>query len=183
VSNDPGVRHGLHRGGDVLAAAFAGNGVVAHLRFRQVPHGDQYRRRKGESFEQGRVASDQPIRIGDNGSKGLTTLEFPTDDNGDALRRMQASGDDLSLPRNVDFTVVFAKETKARRFAKHFHDLGYQASVELTRTAESLPWDVVIIKNMIPAHSEIGRFEDELQAAAEPLGGKNDGWGCFSEGM
>lgn len=34
---------------------------------------------------------------------------FPNDANGDVLRRMEAQGDDLSRPRNVDFTVIFAE--------------------------------------------------------------------------
>lgn len=114
-------------------------------------------------------------------AKGLRTLEFPDDDNGDVLRRMQAGGDDLSCPRNIDFTVVFATETTARQFAKHFHEQGYQASVELTHTAESFPWDVVVVKTMIPTHTDIGGFENELQTVAKSLGGHNDGWGCFAE--
>jgi len=106
-------------------------------------------------------------------------MEFPDDENGDVLRRMAANGDDLSLPRNIDFTVVFPNESTAQQFAKHFHELGYATSVELTATAESFPWDVVIVKHMVPSHREIGSFENELQTVAGPVGGHNDGWGCL----
>jgi len=34
-------------------------------------------------------------------------MGYAKDENGDALRQMEAQGDDLSQPRNIDFTVVF----------------------------------------------------------------------------
>ena len=108
-------------------------------------------------------------------------MEFPDDENGDVLRRMAANGDNLSLPRNVDFTVAFPNESSAQQFARQFHELGYAASVELTETAERFPWDVVIVKHMVPSHRDNGSFENELQTVAGPLGGRNDGWGCLSE--
>src|SRR5260370_12262040 len=94
---------------------------------------------------------------------------------------MQAAGDDLTHSRNVDFTVIFPAENVAEEFAKHFRALGYAASVEFAETVTEFPWDVVVVSHMEPSHSEIGRFEDALQSAAIPLGGRNDGWGCFSE--
>jgi hypothetical protein len=41
---------------------------------------------------------------------------FPDDANGDVLRRMEAGGDDLTRPRNIDFAVVFADESSAEKF-------------------------------------------------------------------
>ena len=109
-------------------------------------------------------------------------MAFPDDENGDVLRRMEATGDDLTRSRNVDFTVVFPNETTAERFAAHFRELGYAASIEFTQTAEGHPWDVVVVKHMAPSLEEIGTFEAMLRGVATPLGGRNDGWGCFSEG-
>jgi hypothetical protein len=105
---------------------------------------------------------------------------YPDDDNGDALRRMEAEGDNLSLARNVDFTMVFPEERAAERFAEHFREQGYAASVEFAETVKELPWDVVVVKHLTPSHQEIGDFETTLQEVADPFGGRNDGWGCFS---
>jgi len=69
-------------------------------------------------------------------------------DNEAVLQQMRDSGDDLSQPRVIDFTVV-------------------------------LSWDVVVKKHMLPTNASITAFERELQAVAAPLGGRNDGWGCF----
>ena len=105
---------------------------------------------------------------------------FPDDENGDVLRRMERNGDDLTKPRDIDFTVVFADDISANHFARHFKDLGLGTSVKFSETVKELPWDVRVVKNMVPLHNEIGEFEKELELFASPLGGRNDGWGCFS---
>jgi hypothetical protein len=107
-------------------------------------------------------------------------MTFPDDATGDVLRRMEAKGDNLSRPRDIDFTVVFPDEDSAQQFAHRFSDLGYAAFVSLTETAEGLPWDVRVVKQMAPRYEDIVAFQDSLQNVADSLGGQNDGWGCFS---
>jgi hypothetical protein len=107
-------------------------------------------------------------------------MKYPDAANGYVLRRMEAQGDDLSSPRNVEFTVVFPHEKAARQFADHFSTLGYAVSTELTETVENFPWDVVVVKHMTPSHEEIGAFENSLDSVAATLGGYGDGWGCLS---
>jgi len=107
-------------------------------------------------------------------------MTYPDDANGDALRRMEAQGDDLTVPRNLEFTSVFPNENAARKFAEYFSTRGYAASAEFTGTVEDSPWDVVVVKHMVPSHEEIGAFEDSLEAVAVNFGGRNDGWGCLS---
>jgi Regulator of ribonuclease activity B len=108
-------------------------------------------------------------------------LIYPDDDNGDVLRRLEAQGDDLSRPRNIDFTLVFPEESAAERFADHFREQGFAVSIEFAETVKELPWDVVVVKHMTPSHQGISDFETNLQRVADALGGRNDGWGCFSE--
>jgi hypothetical protein len=50
---------------------------------------------------------------------------YPNDANGDALRRMEAQGDDLSRPRNIDFSVVFSDKNSADEFARVPHSLRF----------------------------------------------------------
>ena len=106
---------------------------------------------------------------------------YPNDANGDALRRMEAQGDDLNRPRNIDFTVAFADARSAEQFAEHFRALGHEVSVEANETNQDFPWDVVVVQHMVPSYDAITSFENLLQSAAEGWGGHNDGWGCFSE--
>ena len=40
-------------------------------------------------------------------------MSFPDDENGDVLRLMLKNGDDLSAPREIDFSVIFPTEDAA----------------------------------------------------------------------
>jgi Regulator of ribonuclease activity B len=106
-------------------------------------------------------------------------LDFPDDENGDVLRRMAASGDDLSKPRQIDFTVAVPGESEAATLAERYRRQGYDVSFKRSDVVPDLPWDVVVRKFMLPDHSAITSFELELEDAATPFGGRNDGWGCF----
>jgi hypothetical protein len=106
---------------------------------------------------------------------------YPNDVNGDTLRRMEAQGDDLTRPRNINFMVAFADASSAEQFAKHFRGLGHAVSVEANETDQVFPWDVVVVQHMVPSYDGITDFENLLQSVADAWGGRNDGWGCFSE--
>jgi hypothetical protein len=107
-------------------------------------------------------------------------MKHPNDENGDVLRRMEFHGDDLTQPRDIDFTVVFLHVGDANAFADHFRELGYATSARFSEVRPDFPWDIVVVRRMIPSHSEIGSFEDLLQKVADTFGGHNDGRGCFS---
>ncbi|MFZ6818494.1 ribonuclease E inhibitor RraB [Undibacterium sp. Ji22W] len=108
-------------------------------------------------------------------------FEFPNDENGKVLRQMKRNGDNLSIARNIDFTIVFPDENAAKTFAAHFQELNHEVSIENSNCVAELPWDVLVVKNMVPIHSAITDFENLLQNLAEKHGGRNDGWGCFNQ--
>lgn len=105
----------------------------------------------------------------------------PNDANGDVLRNLESQGDNLTKPRDINFTVVFPDESSAEKFAEHFRELGHEVSVEFTEVEEDFPWDVVVVQHMAPSHDAISNFEELLQSAADDWGGHNSGWGCFSQ--
>ena len=107
------------------------------------------------------------------------TRNFPNDENGDVLRRMYESGDDLSKPRYIDFAGVFPTELEAASFAAHFREMGYTTAYKRSELVAELPWNVVITSFMVPDHAAITELENLLQRIASPLSGRNDGWGCF----
>lgn len=108
-------------------------------------------------------------------------MTHPDDANRDALRRMETQGDNLHRARKIEFTVVFSEQDSANQFARHMRTLGYEASIDLSETAEGFPWDVIVVKHMVPCHSEIEKFEATLESVAAAFGGHNDGWGCFPQ--
>jgi DNA-binding transcriptional LysR family regulator len=61
---------------------------------------------------------------------------YPNDANGDALRRMEAEGDDLSRPRNIDFTVVFSNKNSAEEFRELYPEV--EISLRNIFTAEQV---------------------------------------------
>ena len=105
--------------------------------------------------------------------------DFPNDENGNVLRGMHEDGDDMSQPRDIDFTVVLPNSDVVQEFGNYFYNLGLQVKVKKTDTVPELPWDVVVTVNMLPTHDGITVFEEKLEKVAAPLGGRNDGWSCF----
>ncbi len=105
---------------------------------------------------------------------------FPDDEIGDVLRHMKETGDDLSAPREVDFSVVFPDEASAQSFIgiikAHFDKTRYSE----TQTSHPPAWDVTATRFMSVSHQEITNTEQLLKDAAAEFGGENDGWGCFN---
>lgn len=109
------------------------------------------------------------------------TAEELNEENRAVIRRMIEQGDDLSKERGIDFSVVFPDGGSAEAFALQFRGLGYRTSVRQSNAAPGLPWDVTVVKQMLPICEAITEFELLLQAKATPLGGRNDGWGCLQQ--
>jgi hypothetical protein len=100
---------------------------------------------------------------------------FPNDQNGNVLRRMQKDGDDLSQPRDINFTVVLPDSDAVQEFGSYFYNLGLQVKAKKNDTVPGLPWEVVVTVNMLPTYEDITDFEQKLEKVAVPLGGRNDG--------
>ena len=109
-----------------------------------------------------------------------STPDFPDDETGDVLRQMAEQGVDLSVPRNIDFTLVFPDEESALQFAAIFK-AEYPVTIDNSEVDEDCPWDVVVVNHIAPDHAAITAFEARLQQEAERFGGRTDGWGCFSQ--
>ena len=107
--------------------------------------------------------------------------EFPNDDNGDALWAMAQEGDNLAVPREIDFSVVFPDEEKALEFAKLL--LFNRQKVSLSDNEENADYPIEITAHayMEPTHDNISQYEAILAENADPLEGYNDGWACFEQ--
>jgi Regulator of ribonuclease activity B len=108
-------------------------------------------------------------------------MQFPNDENGDVLRRMLQHGDNLSKSRDIDFAIIFPDENNAQIFGAHFRAIGFEVKIRKKDSRVELPWDVIVVKHMVPNHQEITAFEAELAFVATKYGGRNDGWGCFQQ--
>ena len=108
-------------------------------------------------------------------------MKFPDDENGEVLRRMAEQGDDLSVPREIDFAVIFPTEDAALRFALVLLKSGQKVSFSEYDEHDELPWQVLAHPLMEPTYENISGYEGLLANEAAPLGGRNDGWGCESQ--
>jgi hypothetical protein len=106
---------------------------------------------------------------------------FPSDLNGDVLRRMVENGDNLSVPRDIDFIVVTPDAEAAARFAEVVGKWGLALTVEHADVVTTLPWEVRVVSHMLPTHEGITQLEQRLGHEAALVGGRNDGWGCFEQ--
>ena len=106
---------------------------------------------------------------------------FPLDENGDVLRRMVEHGDNLSVPREIDFVVVAPDNKAAQGLSETVRAWGLKATIKRTDVIPSLQWEVVVVSHMLPTHEGITRLEKRLAEAAASVGGRNDGWGCFQQ--
>lgn len=104
---------------------------------------------------------------------------FPSTENGDVLFRMAQDGDDLSISRDIDFSIVFKKPNQASQFVEKLTKNGCKISIGKPSGIFRRKITVTISCNMFPTHDSISSFETKLGLEAKRFGGLNDGWGCF----
>jgi hypothetical protein len=93
------------------------------------------------------------------------------------LRAMFDDGDDLSLPREIDFHLVFGEEAQARGFATQAATLP-DLLVSVPELDEDGIWVVTASRHMPAAHAQITALERQLAAVAQDFDGYPDGWSC-----
>lgn len=107
--------------------------------------------------------------------------QFPDDENGAVLFRMKENGDDLSKPREIDFSVIFPTEDAALKFAIHLLKHDQKVSFSSYEEHDEMPWQVQAHPFMEPAHENITGYENQLGDDAAAFGGRNDGWGSMQQ--
>jgi hypothetical protein len=102
---------------------------------------------------------------------------FPQDETGELLRLMAEQGDDLSLPRDIDFFVVFETRAEADAFVSEA-DLGPEFRTAVSRYENTSKWQAVLTARMVPVYAEIVALEKQVARLGRVAGGDPDGWGC-----
>lgn len=107
---------------------------------------------------------------------------FPMDENGEVLWRLAAHGDDLSIARDIDFSLDFDNEQAALECGVFLfrNEFKVQLQPPLEDEPDS-PWSVQVIAYMVPNHAEISHLEGYLKQVAGHFGGDCTGWGCLQQ--
>ena len=105
---------------------------------------------------------------------------FPQDENGEVLWRLSQHGDDLSIAREVDFSLDFETEQAALECGMFLFKAEFRIQLDppMEDDADS-PWTVQVIHWMVPGHAEITHLEGYLKDVAGHYGGDCTGWGCM----
>lgn len=106
---------------------------------------------------------------------------YPQDPNGDVLWELAQKGEDLTTEREIDFPVLFPTEAAALQYAVELLKQGQKVSFTAYDEDDDLPWQVTAHQTMLPLHADIGELEELLDEGAQPLGGRTDGWGFYSQ--
>lgn len=109
--------------------------------------------------------------------KSIQRAMLPNDENGEVLREMVDDGDDLTLPRDIDFHFVFATQAQAGAFAAQAQQRAETAVLEPEVDDEGV-WQVTVQRHMPASHTAIGALEQELTDVARGHDGYPDGWSC-----
>jgi regulator of RNase E activity RraB len=103
--------------------------------------------------------------------------QYPPDEDGDALRRLAAGGNDMARPMEIDFSIAVPDEPAAQRVAEAAVGRGFR--VEVYFDEEDGSWSVYCTRRMLATHAGVVAVQQELEALCAPLGGTCDGWGTF----
>ncbi len=103
--------------------------------------------------------------------------KLPHDADGDALRRLVATGSDLSKEMELDFTGDVPDSDRGSAFAEEAKRMGFRTHIY--QDDESRAWSCNCTRTMIPALGEIVAIQAQLNDLGRPFGATCDGWGSF----
>ena len=106
-----------------------------------------------------------------------TIIEFPLDADGDALRRIQTAGSDMSRPMLIDFSVAVPSEAAADNCVGRLLSRDFVSSKSHDSTEDA--WTVLVSVDMVPDYQEITFFQQVLDRDLSQFGAATDGWGTF----
>lgn len=105
---------------------------------------------------------------------------FPKDNIGDALWTMLEAGDDLTISREIEFSMLFPSQELALKFGQILLENNQKLSFCPFLADEQYPWEITAYPEIVANHENILAYQELLIASAEPLQGKFDGWYCVS---
>jgi len=101
--------------------------------------------------------------------------DWPDDADGDALRRLEASGLDFSTPHHIDFNVDFERSPPPEAISALAARYG---EVLLEGDDEGQPY-LLFRVHAPPTYELVIRVQAEVSDLMEPFGGICDSWGVL----
>lgn len=92
------------------------------------------------------------------------------------IENLRQNGDDATKVHDIDFYLVFTRQSDATATAEEVRLLGYEV-VGVNQTSSAKQWEVHAKRKMVPELGAMQATTRALQALAEAHGGYYDGWG------
>jgi regulator of RNase E activity RraB len=105
-------------------------------------------------------------------------IDYPNDADGDALRRIQTHGSDMSRPMLIDFHIRVPTKEQAEALASELRKIGYQSQVDDSREFD-LDWTCTASVTTLATYDVVIAIQNELEVISKPFGGEVDGWGTL----
>ena len=105
---------------------------------------------------------------------------YPDDADGDALRRVEAGGADMTRTMRVEFSLDVPDMAAARSIAELVASHGYEPDIFVNDQDGSV--SVYCAKEMLATYDCVVGGQAELNRLCKSLGGVCDGWGTFGNG-
>ncbi len=102
---------------------------------------------------------------------------FPNDADGDALRRVEDAGADMSRVMEIDFHIAIPDKRAGEQIAVDAISMGY--STKIWQDEEDGEWTLECSKAMHATYDGVVNCQNELEEIARPFNGYTDGWGTF----
>ncbi len=121
-------------------------------------------------------------------------VNFPSDSDGVALKKMAELGVDMSQPVGFEFYIHVENskqaddvyqvliEAKIGDEAESVYDEGeLEEGEEMTEENKDFwpSWTVYVYYKMVPDYNKLVEFQEILNKLSKPLGGRSDGWGLY----
>ena len=99
---------------------------------------------------------------------------YPDDADGDALRRVEEDGADMSQPMKIEFSIDVSSEEKARSLAERIAAIGYAPSIFVDEESGSV--SIYCAKSMLATYEGLVAAQFELNKLCAPFAAECDGW-------
>jgi len=100
---------------------------------------------------------------------------FPEDEIGNTLWQMQQTAEDLSIEREIEFSMLFPSKELALKFGQILLENNQKLSFIPFDGDEALTWEITAYPYMIANHENIISYQELLVASGEPLEGQFNG--------
>lgn len=104
---------------------------------------------------------------------------FPLDNVGNALWEMLNNGDDLTIEREFEFSVIFANQEQALKFGQLLLENNQKLSFCPYQENDDYPWEITAYPYMTATYENIAAYQELLTTSAQPFSGHYDGWYCM----